>query len=239
MNEASRARLGALLSQAFETPASEGLPTAFLELLARLEATDAAEGVAAALPDPEFKAQLAAVLPQLRAFARSLARDSDLADDLVQETMLKAWRARDRFQAGTNMRAWTYTILRNLFVSGTRRARFHGEWDDRVADRVLAQAPTQDGRLELADLRRALDELPRPQREALMLVGAGGFAYEEVASITGVPVGTVKSRVARARVAIEAMVDGGKPRPGPRTPIDGARASVAGMLAEAHALAGA
>lgn len=162
-----------------------------------------------ALSDPEFKQQLALVIPHLRAFGRSLSGNRDLADDLVQETLLKAWAARKRFQAGTNMRAWTFIILRNLFLSQMRRARFKGEWDDLVADRVLAAPASQDKHVELADMQRALMHLPQPQREALILVGAGGFAYEEAAEICGVAVGTIKSRVARGRVALEALMTDG------------------------------
>lgn len=158
------------------------------------------------LSDPEFKAQLAQVIPHLRAFGRSLSGNRDLADDLVQETLMKAWAARLRFQAGTNMRAWTFIILRNLYLSQMRRARFKGEWDDLVADRILAAPASQDKHVELGDMQRALLHLPQPQREALILVGAGGFAYEEAAEICGVAVGTIKSRVARGRVALEAVM---------------------------------
>lgn len=161
-----------------------------------------------ALSDPEFKAELAQVIPHLRAFGRSLSGNRDLADDLVQETLLKAWAARKRFQAGTNMRAWTFIILRNLYLSQMRRSRFRGEWDDLVADRLLAAPAGQDKHVELADMQRALLMLPQPQREALILVGAGGFAYEEAAEICGVAVGTIKSRVARGRVALEALMSG-------------------------------
>ena len=159
------------------------------------------------LSDPEFKAQLAQVIPHLRAFGRSLSGNRDLADDLVQETLMKAWAARLRFQAGTNMRAWTFIILRNLYLSQMRRARFKGEWDDLVADRILAAPASQDKHVELGDMQRALLHLPQPQREALILVGAGGFAYEEAAEICGVAVGTIKSRVARGRVALEAVMN--------------------------------
>jgi RNA polymerase sigma-70 factor (ECF subfamily) len=158
------------------------------------------------LSDPEFKTQLAQVIPHLRAFGRSLSGSRDLADDLVQETLLKAWAARKRFQAGTNMRAWTFIILRNLYLSQMRRARFKGEWDDLVADRILAAPASQDRHVELGDMQRALMYLPQPQREALILVGAGGFAYEEAAEICQVAVGTIKSRVARGRVALEALL---------------------------------
>jgi len=173
------------------------------------------------LSDPEFKEQLAQVIPHLRAFGRSLSGNRDTADDLVQETLMKAWAARQRFQAGTNMRAWTFIILRNLYLSQMRRARFKGEWDDLVADRILAAPASQDKHVELGDMQRALLQLPQPQREALILVGAGGFAYEEAADICGVAVGTIKSRVARGRVALEALMsEGNLPsrREGPEHP---------------------
>jgi RNA polymerase sigma factor (sigma-70 family) len=162
------------------------------------------------LPDDEFKEHLAQVIPHLRAFGRSLSGSRDMADDLVQETLLKAWAARKRFQAGTNMRAWTFIILRNLFLSQMRRARFKGEWDDVTAAKILAAPASQDRHVELGDMQRALLHLPQPQREALILVGAGGFAYEEAAEICGCAVGTIKSRVARGRVALEALMTGGK-----------------------------
>ena len=125
------------------------------------------------LSDPEFKDQLAAVIPHLRAFGRSLSGSRDLADDLVQETLLKAWAARKRFQAGTNMRAWTFIILRNLFLSQMRRARFKGEWDDVTASKILAAPASQDRHIELGDMQRALMHLPQPQRE---LVGGHHFS---------------------------------------------------------------
>ncbi len=162
------------------------------------------------LSDNEFKEQLAQVIPHLRAFGRSLSGSRDLADDLVQETLLKAWAARKRFQAGTNMRAWTFIILRNLFLSQMRRARFKGEWDDVTAAKILAAPASQDRHIELSDMQRALMHLPQPQREALILVGAGGFAYEEAAEICGCAVGTIKSRVARGRVALEGLLSSGK-----------------------------
>src|SRR5688572_19122290 len=162
------------------------------------------------LSDPEFKDQLAQVIPHLRAFGRSLSGSRDLADDLVQETLLKAWAARKRFQAGTNMRAWTFIILRNLFLSQMRRARFKGEWDEITASKLLAAPASQDRHIELSDMQRALLHLPQPQREALILVGAGGFAYEEAAEICGCAVGTIKSWVARGRVALENLMTEGK-----------------------------
>lgn len=171
------------------------------------------------LSDADFKAELAEVIPHLRAFGRSLSGNRDTADDLVQETLLKAWAARERFQAGTNMRAWTFIILRNLFLSQMRRARFKGDWDDHTADKLLAAPANQDRHVELGDMQRALMELPEPQREALILVGAGGFAYDEAAEICGCAVGTIKSRVARGRAALEQLMEEGKLQP--RSETDG------------------
>ncbi len=161
------------------------------------------------LDDEAFRAELAAVIPHLRAFGRSLAGSRELADDLVQEALLKAWNARLRFQAGTNMRAWTFIILRNVFLSQMRRNRFRGEWDELAADKALAVPAGQDKQVELGDLYRAMQQLPPAQREALILIGAGGFAYEEAAEICGVAVGTIKSRVARGRMALEALINSG------------------------------
>jgi RNA polymerase sigma-70 factor (ECF subfamily) len=161
------------------------------------------------LSDADFKRELAGVIPHLRAFGRSLSGNRDLADDLVQETLLKAWAARDRFQAGSNIRAWTFIILRNHFLSQMRRSRFHGDWDDLAADKLLAAPAGQDKQMELADMQRALMELPPAQREALVLVGAGGFSYEEAAEICDVAIGTIKSRVARGRAAVVELLENG------------------------------
>ncbi|WHO37527.1 sigma-70 family RNA polymerase sigma factor [Sphingobium sp. AP49] len=182
------------------------------------------------LSDQRFKQELAAALPQLRAFGRGLCGDRDMADDLVQETMLKAWAARARFVAGTNFRAWTFTILRNHYFSLTRRRKFVGSWDDLVADRVLAAPAGQEKAAELADLMRGLAQLPAPQREALILVGAGGFAYEEAAEIMGTAVGTVKSRVARARAALELLMEGGSLQTA-RSDFEGEQGSVVSIFA--------
>ncbi len=155
------------------------------------------------LSDREFKTELVMLIPQLRAFARGPCGRPELADDLTQEAMLRAWGARDRFQAGTNLRAWLFVILRNIFLSQMRRARFAGAWDDSVAGRKLAIPPSQEHHLQVGDLQRALLCLPETQREALILVAACGFSYEEAAQICGRAVGTIKSRVARARTALE------------------------------------
>jgi RNA polymerase sigma-70 factor (ECF subfamily) len=157
-----------------------------------------------------FKNELTGTIPHLRAFARGLCGRSDLADDLVQETLLRAWAARDRYTAGTSMRAWTFTILRNNYLTEMRRNRFRGDYDETVAERLLVTPPGQEAPLHLADLHRALLTLAPERREALLLVGAGGFSYEEAAEICGCAVGTIKSRVGRARAALSAMIESGQ-----------------------------
>ncbi len=166
-------------------------------------------GEVESLSDADFKKELEALIPHLRAFARNLCGRADMADDLAQDALLKAWAARKRYKAGTNMRAWVFVILRNQFLSQMRRSRFKGEWDESVAERTLSTPAHQDHQMQLTDLQRALMRLPPAQREALILVGAGGFSYEEAASICDCAVGTVKSRVARARVALDEMIDNG------------------------------
>jgi RNA polymerase sigma factor (sigma-70 family) len=161
----------------------------------------------------DFKRDLAAVVPHLRAFARGLCGRADMADDLVQEALLKAWAAQDRFEPGTSMRAWTFVILRNAYLTDMRRNRFRGEYDENVAERILTAPAGQEEPIHLADLHRALLTLPPERREALLLVGAGGFSYEEAAQICGCAVGTIKSRVGRARAALNAMLaDGSVPK---------------------------
>lgn len=162
------------------------------------------------LSDREFQQQLTEVLPHLRAFSRVLCGGRDLADDLVQDTLLKAWAARDRFIAGTNFKAWTFTILRNAFYSDARRARFRGEYDEAVAERVLCTPASQDGAVELSDVLRALQTLPPSYREALILVAVGSASYEEVAEFCGIALGTVKSRICRARAMLSAALESGK-----------------------------
>jgi RNA polymerase sigma-70 factor (ECF subfamily) len=149
---------------------------------------------------------LVSALPRLRAFAISLAHDVTRADDLVQETILKAWNAADRFEPGTNLDAWLFTILRNQFLTGRRKAKREIEDADGAYAARLTTPPDQHDRLHFEDLRLALSRLPDQQREAVLLVGASGFSYEEVAEIAGVPVGTIKSRVNRARVALATML---------------------------------
>ena len=143
--------------------------------------------------------QLVDHLPALRAFALSLTREGASADDLVQDTIVKAWTNMDKFQAGTNLRAWLFTILRNTFYSARRKVRREVSDTDGIYAAQQTTRPEHDGRLALNDFRAAFDKLPDEQREALILVGASGFSYEEAASMTGVAVGTVKSRANRGR----------------------------------------
>jgi len=157
-----------------------------------------------------FKRELTGVIPHLRAFARGLCGRPDLADDLVQETMLKAWAAQERFEPGTSMRAWTFVILRNAYLTEMRRNRFRGDYDETVAERTLVAPAGQEAPLHLADMHRALLTLPPERREALLLIGAGGFSYEEAAEICGCAVGTIKSRVGRARATLTRMIEDGE-----------------------------
>lgn len=155
-----------------------------------------------------FKQELATLIPHLRAFARSLERNSTLADDLAQEAMLKAWKSRNNFEPGTNMKAWAFTILRNLFYSEKRRSWRRQPLDPEVAEATLVANDDPAAKIELLAVRNAIAELPEDQREALILVGAGGMSYEEAAEICNCAVGTVKSRVSRARKALTILTEG-------------------------------
>jgi len=140
-----------------------------------------------------------AAVPSLRAFAISLCGNVDRADDLVQEALLRAWANLDSFEPGTNMSAWLFTILRNLFRSEYRKRRREVEDAEGSYAESLTSLPNQASHLEMDEFRRALELLPTDQRESLILVGASGFSYEEAAKICGCAVGTIKSRVNRAR----------------------------------------
>ena len=155
---------------------------------------------------PEFRDQLIAAIPGLRAFGMSLSGRFDHADDLVQETLMKAWHHQLSFETGTNIRAWLYTILRNEFYSQMRKRRREIEDADGEYSNKVAITGGQESHLDMADLRFALAKLPDDQREAIILVGASGFSYQEVAEICGVAIGTVKSRVSRARDKLAALL---------------------------------
>jgi RNA polymerase sigma-70 factor (ECF subfamily) len=193
-----------------------------------------ARAPAAAAPDRDetFRTQLAALIPHLRAFARTLCGDPAAADDLAQDAMLKAWAARESFELGTNMKAWTFMILRNQFYSERRRSWRQSQLDQEAAERTLVAIDDPSAPLALDELRQGLAMLPAEQREALILVGAGGFAYEEAAEICECAVGTVKSRVSRARRALQGILEsGGYARDG-----GAAGEAMAAILADAERL---
>lgn len=158
------------------------------------------------------------VVPHLRAFARGLCGRADFADDLVQETLLRAWQARERFQPGTSMKSWTFVILRNAFLSEARRSRFHGDYDPDAAERLLSRPADQEDGIHMGDLKSAMMRLSLERREALLLVGAGGLSYEEAAEIAQCAVGTMKSRVSRARRNLEELLDATQARSGHQAP---------------------
>ena len=153
-----------------------------------------------------FKRDLVALIPHLRAFARTLCGDAAAADDLAQDAVMKAWDARSSFQMGTNMKAWCFMILRNQFYSEKRRSWRSTQLDQEAAERTLVAVDDPESPIALDEMRLAMKMLPMEQREALILVGAGGFAYEEAADICGCAVGTVKSRVSRARRALQGIL---------------------------------
>lgn len=149
--------------------------------------------------DEAFRAELLTVIPRLRAFARTLAGDATAADDLVQDALVNAWRARASYQPGTNLKSWTYRILRNQFYSDKRRSWRRVSLDMDVAERTLEAVSDPESVLELDEVRRAMALLPDEQREALMLIGVAGMPYEEAARLCDCAEGTIKSRVSRGR----------------------------------------
>lgn len=157
------------------------------------------------MPRP-FQDELVDVIPHLQAFARMLCRDEDRAKDLTQDAVLRALKAQDRFQMGTNFKAWMFTILRNIFYDQLRQRRFEMEPID---DRALSQSTpaTQEVKLHVRDFDRAFQTLSADQREVLILVGASGFSYEDAAEICGCAVGTIKSRVSRARAELGQVME--------------------------------
>lgn len=151
---------------------------------------------------PTLQDDLAAVVPNLRAFARSLCGNPDQADDLVQETLIKAWKNQASFAEGSNLKAWLFTILRNTFLSERRKRKREVEDQDGIMAAQLSVHGAQSGHMDMIDFRKAFATLPEEQREALILIGAEGFSYEEAALMCGCAVGTIKSRVNRARVKL-------------------------------------
>ena len=159
------------------------------------------------MADVTFKQHLIQSMPALRAFAISLSGSRDRADDLVQETLMKAWGNQDKFVEGSNIKAWLFTILRNEYYNFFRKRRKEVEDGDGKHAATLATLPAQESGLNMDDMQAALQKLPDDQREALLLVTASDMSYEEAAQISGVAVGTVKSRVNRARAKLAAIME--------------------------------
>jgi RNA polymerase sigma-70 factor (ECF subfamily) len=169
-------------------------------------------------PDPppvsvSPRAQMIALLPDMRGFARFLVRDRTEADDLVQEAVVRALAAFEQFQPGTNLKSWLFTILRNAFFEQARRRRTERAALERAAMPDEPPASDPESRAALSDLQRRLWSLPPLLREALVLVGAQELSYDEAAVICGVPVGTMKARVSRARTQLRHMVEGASAPP--------------------------
>jgi RNA polymerase sigma-70 factor (ECF subfamily) len=148
---------------------------------------------------PSFKREMLATLPSLRVCALSFPANHDKADDLVQDTVMKAWAKQSSFEMGTNIKAWLFTILRNEFYSQMRKRGREVQDSDGAFTERLSVHPSQYGSMDLEDFKKALAQLPDDQREAVILIGASGFSYEEAAAICDCAVGTMKSRVSRAR----------------------------------------
>ena len=157
--------------------------------------------------EAQFRADLMAVVPSLRAYARSLCYNPDLADDLTQEALIKGWAARASFLPGSNFRGWMFRILRNHYFSVVRVSRRFVALDPEVTERLMVSPATQDAGLNLADLQRGLATLPVEQREALLLMESG-LRCEDIAEVMGTPVGTVKSRISRGRAVLRVYMDG-------------------------------
>ena len=159
--------------------------------------------------EDEFRNELTALIPHLRAFSRSLCGNATLADDVAQDALLKAWNARERFRPGSNLKAWTFTILRNQFYSIKRRSWRATSLEPEVAEQTIVSASNQDDGVRLNELRSALDRLSDDQREAIILVGATGMSYEEAAEVCECATGTIKSRVSRARKTLASIMEDG------------------------------
>jgi RNA polymerase sigma-70 factor (ECF subfamily) len=182
----------------------------------------------------DFETNLLKLMPFLRAFAKTLSREREAAEDLAQEALAKAWRSRGSFTAGSNLKAWLFTILRNEFYSQQRRAWRQLPWDDGFMEGKAASSGEQQWALELSDTAAAMHGLPAGQREALTLVGIGGFSYAEAALLSRTAVGTVKSRVARARLSLGQICDS-QIRLTPKSRCDNGRA-LADLLAQVRHL---
>lgn len=158
--------------------------------------------------------ELLPCVPALRSFARSLTRNRDQADDLVQDTIARAIVASHRFQPGTNLKAWMFTILRNLYLSEMRKSHRFVQWDPNNNLHEKAVPPSQERGLEFSEFRQALSQIDKIRSKALILVGVDGVSYENAAKILNCPIGTVKSRVSRARQIFRHILEEGTPNAG-------------------------
>ena len=202
---AVRDHLGAELQAVYRELITPRPPRPLLDLLTQLDTVLSARGCEQAAA---FRDGLTKALPALRGFALSLASNEVRADDLVQETLLKAWAKQEQFVPGTSLKAWLFTILRNQFYSECRRHRREVEDAEGALAAKLTAPAAQEHCLDLRKVWAALDKLPTAQREALLLVGAQGLTYEAAAGILGCQTGTVKSRVSRARAhLVETLVE--------------------------------
>jgi RNA polymerase sigma-70 factor (ECF subfamily) len=196
LDSSIQAHLGQQLRFLYGDPSEEKLPTSLKRLLGRLDQVIRAHSGPI---DPAFAEGVMGSIPSLRSFAVSLTRNLDQAEDLVQETVLRAISKQEQFVVGTNLQAWLFTILRNQFFSEHRKAVREVEDVNGCYAATMISMPDQEDRIMIQDLEAALDQLPQGQREAIILVGAEGLSYEEAAQALGCAVGTVKSRVNRAR----------------------------------------
>jgi RNA polymerase sigma-70 factor, ECF subfamily len=183
----------------------------------------------------EFEAGLVEHMPLLRAYALSLSGHRHLGEDLAQEVLAKAWSARRSFTPDTNLKAWLFAILRNELYSHRRRDWRHVPWNDALGETIAAPSGEQHWALELSDTACAMRGLSDPQREALILVGVGGFSQDDAASLSKIPVGTVKSRVGRARKALKEILDSGTSLPIKSRPSSGdAMKEILAQLSHLH-----
>ena len=216
LNTEIQSRIGHQLRAMYDDVVRQGVPDRFADLIKKLDAARKLRGSGQKRREGlmpltnSLRDDILASVPSLRAFAISLSGNGDRADDLVQETLLRALANINSFQPGSNLPAWLFTILRNLFRSDYRKRRREVEDADGNYAKTLKTQPAQSAHLEFEEFRVALDKLPQDQREALILVGASGFSYEDAAAICGCAVGTIKSRVNRARSKLSALlyVDG-------------------------------
>ncbi len=170
-------------------------------------ADTACDGRSSAERDVNWRNDIVALIPALRAFAWSLSRNGADADDLVQDTLIKAWTNHAKFERGTNLRAWLFTILRNTFYTATIRRKREVPDEDGKHAATLTSPPSQEWSVSMHSLRLAMTRLPDTHREALILVGAAGMSYEEAAEVCGCALGTIKSRVSRARTRLVRLLD--------------------------------